>query len=127
MLKDSAAAEDYCARYYSADDENASKVYMHLLSIYLRPPNDAPPQMQQALEVLRKYHEKVDPTQALEMLPLATRVASLKEFLGSILQERASMRRHMNVLKNLYKTEHLQVNEKLIQLHSKYVKITENT
>lgn len=57
VLKDYGAAEEYCSRHYSADDENASKVYMHLLSIYLRPANESAPQIHQALEVLRKYHE----------------------------------------------------------------------
>lgn len=57
VLKDSAAAEEYCQRYHMPDDESASKVFMHLLSIYLRPPDDSAPQIQQALDVLRKYHE----------------------------------------------------------------------
>jgi len=66
-------------------------------------------------------------TQALEMLPLSTKICNLREFLSSILQERASMRRQTQVLKNLYKAEHLQVNEKLIRYHSRHFKITEMT
>jgi hypothetical protein len=41
--------------------------------------------------------------------PLFVQICNLREFLSSILQERASMRRQTQVLKNLYKAEHLQV------------------
>jgi hypothetical protein len=43
---------------------------------------------QAALGVLKRHYERIDPSQALELLPLATKVSDIREFLVAVMRTR---------------------------------------
>eukprot|EP00047_Mylnosiga_fluctuans_P005237 m.239225 g.239225 ORF g.239225 m.239225 type:complete len:847 (-) comp13451_c0_seq1:124-2664(-) len=120
-LQDAAKAEEYCTQHYAADPS----VYLSLLKIYLPAESGAPMNTHAALDVLRKHHERIDTTEALKLLPTSTKVCDVQEFLVAVLRERAVARRDAQVLRNLAKTESVQVHVDLLQAHSIRVDISE--
>ena len=78
-----------------------------------------------ALGILAKYHDRVDTPEALELLPVTTKMCDIHTFLSAVMQERAVLRRSRQLLKNLYKSEQLQAHEELLEWEEKRVLISD--
>ena len=139
VLKDDKMAEKYCRRQYEQNQEENRNVYLSLVKIYLRP-QDLPslglpqstysgcvlePKIQQALEILNKYNQRIDVAQTLDLLPATTEVKAIRVFLMRVLQDKLQHRRNSMVLKSLLYRDQLQVKEQLIFYQSKKCVITE--
>jgi len=141
-LKDFQMAESYCARHYNPDKEDARDVYVNLLSVYLKPADSeinrgtttttttnavvSIPMIGPALALLSKHYQHIDVPKALELLPPNTPVGQLYDLIESVIRNNTKNRRNNQVVKNLLKSESLQVRDRLIQARSKSVKIYED-
>eukprot|EP01105_Mastigella_eilhardi_P004257 TRINITY_DN1567_c1_g1_i1.p1 TRINITY_DN1567_c1_g1~~TRINITY_DN1567_c1_g1_i1.p1 ORF type:complete len:881 (-),score=281.42 TRINITY_DN1567_c1_g1_i1:1866-4445(-) len=126
-LHDFDKAERYCEENYN-EEVDGRDVYLELLRVYLNPPENSGEraQMGPALALLGKHYARMDVPKALELLPQDTPLSDLHTFFKNVLQDTARRRRHNQVLKNLLKSENLQVKEKWIIARSPVIKIDEN-
>lgn len=62
----------------------------------------------------------------LEYLPPTTAISELQQVFQDVLQENTKIRRNSQIIKNLLKSEHLQVKEQLIKAESGFIKIDED-
>ncbi len=86
-LHDERMAEEYCARHYNPDTEEARDVYLALLKVYLRPAEDSvasspasQPQQQTvkvgpALALLNKHFKEIDAPKVSLQLPPSPQIS----------------------------------------------------
>jgi len=96
-LRDSAAAERYCERFYQADSDEAKAIYLSLLQVYLQPREDMAPMVAPALSVMSRHYDKIDAAQALDMIPGSTGVQELVPFFSAVLARNEQLRRSNQV------------------------------
>jgi len=123
-LKSPELAEAYCKKIYPTEKQNSKEVYVELLKVYLRPPNEAEKRVDPALELLTKYHQFIDPTKALDLLPADIDVKKVHPFIESVLRKQSKELHENQISKNLLKSEQLQVQEQRIRHQSRKVVIT---
>eukprot|EP01116_Phalansterium_solitarium_P000135 TRINITY_DN10090_c0_g1_i1.p1 TRINITY_DN10090_c0_g1~~TRINITY_DN10090_c0_g1_i1.p1 ORF type:complete len:892 (-),score=174.91 TRINITY_DN10090_c0_g1_i1:69-2744(-) len=120
------AAEAYCQKHYDASQEGARDVYLSLLRVYLQPADDMLPMVSPALALLNKHYKRINIPKALELFPASVPLKDLYPVLECVLQDNTQARRNGQVLKNLLKSENLQIQEQLIGVRSRVVKMTED-
>ena len=135
ILRSPALAEDYCEKNYS----HCRDVYLQLMKMYLITPDleklgiESPRRdklesnMKSALALLSKYHEVIDTSQVLNLLPPDTPLRDLQVFLTSVLDKKSKERRTNQVMKSLIFAQHVQVQRERIRSESKYYHITDDT
>lgn len=79
-----------------------------MLKTYLQPGDDIKPLIQPALDILNKYYKKIDMSKALQLLPEDIKIKDLPVF-ENVLRDYTSQRRTNQIVKNLLKSENLQV------------------
>eukprot|EP01090_Pellita_catalonica_P022119 TRINITY_DN8476_c0_g1_i1.p1 TRINITY_DN8476_c0_g1~~TRINITY_DN8476_c0_g1_i1.p1 ORF type:complete len:678 (+),score=95.53 TRINITY_DN8476_c0_g1_i1:189-2222(+) len=120
-IKDFALAEEYCELHYHPVKE--SDVYLSLMEVYLKPPDNEPRQLEPAFILLNKRHNFINAAKALELLPPTTPIQILSHFLENVLREKTKMKRELQIEKNLLKLENLRVRSERIEARSKVIKI----
>ncbi|KAG0561985.1 hypothetical protein KC19_9G108400 [Ceratodon purpureus] len=80
--------------------------------------------LEEALGLLGKRWERMDGAQALRMLPSDTTLQSLISFLEPLLCKSSETLRNGSVIKNLRRSENLQVREELTECRKRMVKVT---
>jgi Vam6/Vps39-like protein vacuolar protein sorting-associated protein 39 len=126
-LQDEQMAERYCERTYNPEQEDSRDVYLSLLKVYLRPPDEAiKPMVGPALALLNKYYKRIDAPKALELLPPNTSVHKLYPFFEAMLRDRTEVRHNNQVQKNLLKSETLQIKERLFKERQRSIRVTED-
>ena len=135
ILRAPVLAEDYCEKNYS----HCRDVYLQLMKMYLITPDleklgiESPRRdklesnMKSALALLSKYHEVIDTSQVLNLLPPDTPLRDLQVFLTSVLDKKSKERRTNQVMKSLIFAQHVQVQRERIRSESKYYHITDDT
>jgi hypothetical protein len=98
----------YCAKHYNSEKEESRDVYLSLLKVYLQP-EGAEPMLQPALALLNKYYQFIDIPRALDLLPANTPISQLFPVFEAALRNNSKNRRNNQVVKNLLKSENLQV------------------
>jgi len=126
-LHDPKKAEEYCKIHYDPEDKDTRDVFISLLEIYLKPPEDERVNVRAAQGVLSRHSERIDASKALELLPLNTKVADIHAFLIAVMRKRFTKRRQGQVLMNLLKAERLQAHEELLHYHAKRITIDDET
>jgi len=98
-------------------------VYLHLLKMYLFPPDpkslglaaslsiSREPQHTAALILLETHANQINTSKAMELLPHTTKVSDILTFLENVLEDTAARKRSSQVLRSLLYSEHLQVQE----------------
>jgi len=124
-LKRFAMAEEYCAKHYNSEKEESRDVYLSLLRVYLKPPDSQAPMIQPAMNLLNKHYQRIDTPKALDLLPPSISIKDLYPFFESVLRDITKNRRNNQVIKNLLKSENLQIREQLIKDRSHVIKITD--
>ncbi|CAD5113361.1 DgyrCDS2533 [Dimorphilus gyrociliatus] len=122
VLQDNKMAESHCLRTYDRCKEGNRDIYIHLLNIYLSPPNKSilgymaeyavdhgRVNIEAALDLLKRHANKIDTAKALELLPPATKLKDLKIFLENVLDHQAVYKRRCQLLRSLHFSEYLQV------------------
>jgi hypothetical protein len=100
----------YCAhRHYDALDDATRDVYLSLLKVYLRPPDSSAPMTMQALSLMSRYFERLDPAKALDVLPANTSLRSLQPFFESAFRTNSETSKSLQISKALIKADHVQV------------------
>lgn len=139
VLKDTKMAEQYCRRQHEMNLDENRNVYLSLVKVYLKP-NHLPSlglsqsvfskcsmkaNVGAALTVLNTHYQKIDVSQALDLLPAATEVNDITVFLLNVLKDKMQERRNCLLLKSLLYAEHLQMHEQRVFYQSKKCTITE--
>jgi len=125
-LKRPDLAEEYCSAHYkdvtdrgtpaninmnlnvtASDDEK--NMYLNLLKVYLKPPDNIPPLTGPALTLLHKHYMRMDCARALHLIPDNTPIVMLLPFFKAVLSKNAHTRRKNQITKHLLRAEHLQV------------------
>lgn len=137
ILHDTPAAERYCQGYFERNREENKDVYLDLLKMYLHPPSSSAlgisagqgftpkPSMEAALRLMKEHAPKIDSTKALELLPATTRIEEILNYLESVMEHQATVRRKNQVLKSMFYAENLQVHEQTMFYHKNKVVINE--
>ncbi|XP_060077097.1 vam6/Vps39-like protein [Ylistrum balloti] len=137
ILRDTSAAERYCQEYFERNREENKDVYLDLLKMYLQPPSSSAlgisagqgftpkPSMEAALRLMKEHASKIDSTKALEMLPAATKIEEILNYLESVMEHQATVRRKNQVLKSMFYAENLQVHEQIMFYHKHKVVIND--
>ena len=135
ILRSPEMAEDYCEKNYA----QCHDVYLQLMKMYLITPDleklgiESPRRdklesnMKSALQLLSKYHEAIDTSQVLNLLPPETPIRDLQVFLSSVLEKKSKERRTNQVLKSLIFAQHVQVQRERIKSESTFYHITDDT
>lgn len=124
VLKDTKKAEQYCEQHYNEDTEDGRDVYLSLLDVYLRP-QEGEPFVKPAMDLLNRHYIKIDIPKALQLLPPNTPLADLRPFFENVLRDTGRRRRAQQIMKNLLKSENLQVKEQAIYARSRVIKVDE--
>lgn len=122
-LKDNLKAEEYCRRIHAQDDR--SPVFLILLRTYLRPKSGAKVELEAALGLIRRHGSRIDSIAALELLPPLVSLASMETFASKALRQAEAKRNEQVLLHQTAKERALQVNENLVKLHSRRIKVTD--
>ena len=120
-LNDMDMAVAHCNTYYRPGVEGAQDVYLTLLTVCMSPPDGIDANPDAAMEVLNTYSGRIDIPSALELLPVTTSLADLLPFFESVLKENSQKYRSSLILRNVLKSEHLAVRERLIHERSRHV------
>ena len=134
-LDNSAKAEEYCRKHVDEDDETRKELYFHLLEVYLKPPESVPggpprptePMLEPALKLLNEHYQRINISQALDLLPPSTKLSALMPFFTRVLSETARQRRDSQIVRALLRSEGLRVREDYIAARSPYVYVDDNT
>ncbi|UZJ55892.1 hypothetical protein CBS101457_005212 [Exobasidium rhododendri] len=128
-LKENAKAEEYCRRVQKKDD--SSSVFLILLRIYLKPKTvegrgeDAQVELEAAIGLISRHGSRIDSVAALELLPPLVSLHTVEQFASKALRKAEAKRNEMVLLHHVAKERALQVNENLVKLHSRRVKVTD--
>ena len=109
----------------------AEKIYLTLFDVYLSPPpqheKSAHKFMRQALSMLRKNHERIDPIAVLNKFPRHIKVSETLKFMEAVLKSCFERKREFQVKKNLLKQAHLRLQMSKNRRESSFQRITNET
>lgn len=124
-LHDHAKAEEYCRNIQQQDE--TSPVFLTLLRIYLRPKSTGDDQVQldAALGLISRHGSRIDSVASLELLPPLVTLKAVESFTRKALRQVEAKRNEQLLLNQVTKERALRVDESLIRLQSRRVKITD--
>ncbi|RIA80537.1 CNH domain-containing protein [Glomus cerebriforme] len=125
-IKSEKLAEEYCVKNYIETDDPTKNVFISLLKVYLRPNNGEKLMLESAIRLLSRHGSYVSASDALNMLPLTTKVSELYQFVEKYIRENNKNRNMNMIIKNLLKADQRQVEEQLMFYRSRRVKIDED-
>lgn len=122
----------YCKRVYEEETSASqrSNIFVTLLNVYLRPrheddKSENKPQLEQALHLLAKYGARMDANYVLEILPPLLTVQELQVFLCKSIRKSVTWSNNHKVVKRIRTARMDQVNQSLVELENRRVKITD--
>lgn len=124
-LKSLKLAEVYCDQVYEM--ENHSDVYVAFIRACLRKPPDVSDEEsneKKAIDLMCKYHDRINPVKVLSLLPLTTPVSDLSKYLKLTFSRQEHNRRTFPIERELRKLECLRLENELSKLTSRSVKLT---
>jgi hypothetical protein len=127
-LQDADKAEAYCRRVWldaSATRPADADVFLTLLRLYLRPSDGAALQLEPALRLIARHGARIDAVAALELLPPLVQLRDIEAFAKKTLQQDAARRNEARVVREIQASRALQLDERLLRLHARRVKVTE--
>ena len=111
----------YCDQVYKV--ESHSDVYVAFIRTCLRTPPDGSNEesnekrrVQDAIELMCKYHDRIDPIKVLSLLPITTPVSDLQIYLKLIFSRREHDRRTVPIERELRKLECLRLESEVSKL-----------
>lgn len=127
-LNDQQKAEEYCETIYERDIQQGRDAFLDLLKVYLKPADGEANQMiEPALGILRRHSEKVDPSSAMELLPVNIPISELLPFLQTVLSGNRQTGRNNQVVRQLRRAENLQIHEEVYRHRRNRVFIERDT
>ncbi|XP_018576853.1 vam6/Vps39-like protein [Anoplophora glabripennis] len=137
-LGDVEKAETYCRKVYDKGLQGSQNVYASLIKLILDPnscqltlpglvlsPKTAQADLELALQLLEQHASRMNPLQALQILPDSVPVSRIHKFLSVALYNVIQDRRRVQLMKGLLYAEHLQCQEMKLALQSQHVLVTE--
>jgi hypothetical protein len=100
---------EYCIKNYIETDDPTKNVFISLLKVYLQPSNGEQLMLEPAIRLLSRHGSHVSASDALNMLPLTTKVSELYRFVEKYIRENNKNRNMNMVVKNLLKADQRQV------------------
>lgn len=117
-------AEEYCIERYDVNSPIAKDIFITALQLYLQLPNRSG--YSHAVKLLQCHFDKIDIIKVLQLLPDDIPLSDLELYLRELLRDHVQLRRRMLVMKNLAKSENLQLKEQYILERQRSVKIKMN-
>jgi len=105
QLHNTDKAEHYCTNLYEEDPENNKIVFLSLFKMFLQSKEN----FDAALRVLHKHSDKLDPIQAILLIPECVQLNELEEFICTTLKHQSKKKHQLQMLDNLLMSENLQV------------------
>ena len=134
-LQDQIKAEEYCVRIHGlttattgpAETPSPTSVYHILLSLYLRPPPpySKEPQLGAALAILSRHGARLDPSEALKLIPEEMKIKELEEYFQRRIRHANSRVTANMIMSQLSKCEMWKKEETVVGMRGKSVVITE--
>ncbi len=124
-LQDIPAAVRYCESTYDAESKEDSDVFLRLLHVYLESKEE--PMVKPAVELITKHFDKMDPVEAVGMLPADLPIQQVFPVLRVILSSNEIRSRRNKVVKALYRIRKLRVRADYIEARSQQVRIDNKT
>ncbi|KAL0481518.1 vacuolar protein sorting protein VPS39 [Acrasis kona] len=125
-LRNPDAAEKYCEEHFNDDPnapEESREIFITLLKMNLQPPENEQPYVNDAIRVLERHFDQIDPIKALRLLPDSIAVQELLKYNEAVIRMRTQLRRQVQVMKNIAKSENFKVQESYISERKRSVKI----
>jgi len=131
MLKDFVGAEKYCQDPQAEDEYQRvlikQTLYLSLLKVYLKPPPGTGTYQDQITHLLNDRMTEMDAAKVLEILPGQWSLNILSQFLIRTLCKSHYTHSEGQIVKNLSKSENLQLHVDLAILQNRFTVITEET
>lgn len=130
-------AVEYCEEVYNTDPEAAKTIFIKLIEVLLKPPQNPPykgvelhpicrePNVEAVLNLLEKHATKLNPYHVLQILPNDIPVVRLRPFLETALRHSLEQRRNNQVLKGLLYASNLKLQEQRMHAESRSVLVSE--
>lgn len=115
-------AEKHCEEYYGTNEESKD-VFLILVQILLQQPE---PNIKDAIRILETHSEKINPMSVLKYLPNNILLTHLKGYFEFVLRTLNEKRRQIQVMKNLSKTDNIQVLEDWVNERRKVLSVKPN-
>ncbi|KAJ8942577.1 hypothetical protein NQ318_010385 [Aromia moschata] len=137
-LGDIEKTTEYCKKVYEKGTPGSQTVYVSLIKLTLNPdscplnlpglvlsPKTAQPDLELALQLLEQHANRINPLEALEILPDDVPVSRIHRFLSVALQKVIQDRRRVELMEGLLYAEYLQCKEMQMALRSQHIVVTE--
>jgi hypothetical protein len=119
-------AEKYCTAHFDKSEaahEEARNIYISLLRMLIQPEDKSDPRLTEAVRIMEQHYEDIDMIKALQLFPADTPIQLFDYYFHKMLRTHVAKRRHLQVMKNLCRSENLQVQDKFIVEQMRAVKI----
>lgn len=140
ILGNTTRAIEYCNEVFEENRNSKNfEVYLILINILLNPPASSPYSgvplhknclkidIETVLLILDTYSTRVEPHKVLKVLPDNVPMWRLQKFLETSLKNHVETKRNLQILKNLYSAENLQLQEQEKFFHSQSTLMTDFT
>lgn len=115
----------YCKRVYDSDPVMRPTIFHLLLRIYLRPRPSHPLLFAPALALISSHASSIDAIEVFELLPPLVALQDIRGFLEKTLRSGGEKRREVGVVRGVGRAGVDRLEEELVQLEERRVKITE--
>eukprot|EP00818_Percolomonas_sp_WS_P000748 CAMPEP_0117442948 /NCGR_PEP_ID=MMETSP0759-20121206/4428_1 /TAXON_ID=63605 /ORGANISM="Percolomonas cosmopolitus, Strain WS" /LENGTH=905 /DNA_ID=CAMNT_0005234879 /DNA_START=187 /DNA_END=2901 /DNA_ORIENTATION=+ len=119
-------AEEYCVERYDENNMSTRDIFITAIQLYLQPPEGKEPRIEDVIRLLVQHYDKIDIIKALQLIPDDIYLKNLEFYLQEVLREHVQKRRRKLVMKNLARSENMQVQEQYILERQRHVKIRVN-
>ncbi|KAL9656228.1 hypothetical protein ABK040_007843 [Willaertia magna] len=118
-------AEKYCEDHYQPDGPEESKeIFLILLKMILQNMSQSSDlYFEDIIGILERHYNRIDLIKVLKLLPDYVPISDLMKYFEAILRFHTENRRQVQVMKNIARSENLQVQEQAINERKRLVKI----
>jgi len=122
-------AEKYCEEHYNPEGTEESKeIFLTLLRMILQQSSvtnegDGEMFLDDAIGLLERHFSRIDLIKALKLLPDGVAIADLMKYFEAVLRCHTEQKRRVQIMKNIGRSENLQVQEQVIGERKRMVRI----
>ena len=112
-------ALEYCAKIYEESSrDRREEVYLALFHVYIR---SNPPMLDQAMDLLNKFHHRLDAAAAMDGLPDSASIAQVAPFLLTTLRQASQDRHAASLRKYILRAQVQEQKTQLVALHNRRI------
>ena len=119
-------AEKYCEQHYNPDgSEESREIFIILLNMILKQSASTENNLffEDAIGLLERHFSKIDLIKAIKLLPENVPISDLMKYFEATLRCHTEQKRRAQIMKNINRSENLQVHEEVIKERKRVVKV----